>query len=171
MTRRFAERIAAMASSCSVSFLSSRLSSCAKRQANSRLELSGMPYDEAGHLLGEYDGTGTLIEETVWLGDIPVGTLRSSGSGVSIYYIHTDALNTPPPDHPPERQCGDVVGELMKVLILLSVLVAGVSPTFAAVLPSYVRASQVAAIRTWLDANPQYRLAVDDDWSIQREDA
>src|SRR5205823_1175059 len=29
-------------------------------------------YDEAGHLLGEYDGTGTLIEETVWLGDIPV---------------------------------------------------------------------------------------------------
>jgi len=28
-------------------------------------------YDEAGHLLGEYDGTGTLIEETVWLGDMP----------------------------------------------------------------------------------------------------
>jgi RHS repeat-associated protein len=36
-----------------------------------------------------------LIEETVWLGDIPVGTLRSSGSGVSIYYIHSDQLNTP----------------------------------------------------------------------------
>ena len=26
---------------------------------------------EVGHLLGEYDGTGALIEETVWLGDIP----------------------------------------------------------------------------------------------------
>ena len=52
-------------------------------------------YDEAGHLLGEYDGTGTLIEETVWLGDIPVATLRPSGSTVSIYYIHSDQLNTP----------------------------------------------------------------------------
>jgi len=33
-------------------------------------------YDEAGHLLGEYDGTGGLIKETVWLGDIPVATVR-----------------------------------------------------------------------------------------------
>jgi hypothetical protein len=24
-------------------------------------------YDEAGHLLGEYDGIGTLIVETVWM--------------------------------------------------------------------------------------------------------
>jgi RHS repeat-associated protein len=52
-------------------------------------------YDEAGHLLGEYDGTGALIEETVWLGDIPVATLRPNGSTVSIYYVHTDQLNTP----------------------------------------------------------------------------
>jgi RHS repeat-associated protein len=43
----------------------------------------------------EYDATGALIEETVWPGDIPVGTLRSSGSGVSIYYIHSDPLDTP----------------------------------------------------------------------------
>jgi hypothetical protein len=28
-------------------------------------------YDEAGHLLGEYDGTGTPIEETVWAWAIP----------------------------------------------------------------------------------------------------
>jgi RHS repeat-associated protein len=52
-------------------------------------------YDEAGHLLGEYDGTGTPIEETVWLGDIPVATLRSSSAGVAIYYVHSDQLNTP----------------------------------------------------------------------------
>jgi RHS repeat-associated protein len=52
-------------------------------------------YDEAGHLLGEYDGTGALIEETVWLGDIPVATLRPNGASVSIYYVHTDQLNTP----------------------------------------------------------------------------
>jgi RHS repeat-associated protein len=52
-------------------------------------------YDEAGHLLGEYDGSGTLIEETVWLGDIPVATLQPNGSAISIYYVHTDQLNTP----------------------------------------------------------------------------
>ena len=52
-------------------------------------------YDEAGHLLGEYDATGALIEETVWLGDIPVATLRPNGASVAIYYIHSDQLNTP----------------------------------------------------------------------------
>lgn len=52
-------------------------------------------YDESGRLLGEYDGTGALIQETVWLGDIPVATLRPNGSGVSVYYVHTDHLNTP----------------------------------------------------------------------------
>jgi RHS repeat-associated protein len=52
--------------------------------------------DEAGHLIGEYDGSGNLIEETIWLGDIPVATLQPNGSGgVNIYYIHTDHLNAP----------------------------------------------------------------------------
>ena len=50
-------------------------------------------YDEQGHLLGEYDGSGNLIEETVWLGDIPVAT-RPSGSSIAIYYVLTDQLNT-----------------------------------------------------------------------------
>jgi RHS repeat-associated protein len=31
----------------------------------------------------------------VWLGDIPVATLKPSGSAVAVYYIHTDHLNTP----------------------------------------------------------------------------
>jgi YD repeat-containing protein len=52
-------------------------------------------YDEAGHLLGEYSNTGALIEETIWMGDIPVATLRPNGSTVSVYYVHTDQLNTP----------------------------------------------------------------------------
>jgi RHS repeat-associated protein len=51
-------------------------------------------YDEAGHLLGEYSSTGTLIEETIWLGDLPVATLRPNGSTVAIYYVHTDQLGT-----------------------------------------------------------------------------
>jgi RHS repeat-associated protein len=53
-------------------------------------------YDEAGHLAGEYTSTGALIQETVWLGDIPVATLRPNGSGgVIVYYVHADHLNTP----------------------------------------------------------------------------
>jgi YD repeat-containing protein len=53
-------------------------------------------YDEAGHLIGEYGPGGLLIQETVWMGDIPVATLRPRvGGGIDIYYVHTDQLNTP----------------------------------------------------------------------------
>jgi RHS repeat-associated protein len=52
-------------------------------------------YDEAGRLVGEYDNSGNLIQETVWLGETPVATLRPNGAGVNLFYIHTDHLNTP----------------------------------------------------------------------------
>jgi RHS repeat-associated protein len=53
-------------------------------------------YDEVGHLIGEYDANGDLIQETVWFGDIPVATLQPDGqSGIDVYYVHTDHLNTP----------------------------------------------------------------------------
>jgi RHS repeat-associated protein len=52
-------------------------------------------YDEAGHLVGEYDNSGNLIQETVWFGDTPVATLRPNGAGVNLFYVHTDHLNTP----------------------------------------------------------------------------
>jgi RHS repeat-associated protein len=52
-------------------------------------------YDEAGHLLGEYDNSGNLLQEAIWLGDTPVATLRPNGGGVDVFYIHTDHLNTP----------------------------------------------------------------------------
>jgi RHS repeat-associated protein len=53
-------------------------------------------YDEGSRLLGQYDGSNSLIEEIIWLGDTPVATLRPSGTGgVAVYYIHTDHLNTP----------------------------------------------------------------------------
>ena len=51
-------------------------------------------YDEAGHLIGEYDTSGALIQETVWFGDIPVAVLKPNGSGVELFYLHTDDLNT-----------------------------------------------------------------------------
>ena len=48
-------------------------------------------YDEAGHLIGEFDANGNAIQETIWFGDQPVATLK----GTRIYAIHTDHLNTP----------------------------------------------------------------------------
>jgi RHS repeat-associated protein len=52
-------------------------------------------YDESGHILGEYTGTGALIQETIWMRDTPVATLQPNGSSISIYYVHTDHLGTP----------------------------------------------------------------------------
>jgi RHS repeat-associated protein len=52
-------------------------------------------YDESGHLLGEYDGSGNALQEIVWMGDIPIASIRLETSGLSIFYIHTDHLNTP----------------------------------------------------------------------------
>ena len=52
-------------------------------------------YDEVGHLIGEYDGSGNLLEETIWLGDLPVATIQPNGSGISIYYVHANQLGAP----------------------------------------------------------------------------
>lgn len=49
----------------------------------------------SGSLVGEYDGAGNLIQETVWLGDIPVATVRPHGSSIAVYYVVTDQLDTP----------------------------------------------------------------------------
>jgi RHS repeat-associated protein len=49
-------------------------------------------YDEAGHLVGEYNATRTPLYETVYLGDIPVAAL-SQGS-VPVNFIYADHLNT-----------------------------------------------------------------------------
>ena len=67
-----------------------------------RIEKTGGPvgtilffYDEAGHMQGEYSSTGALDQETVWLGDTPVATIRPNGSTVAVYYIHADHMNAP----------------------------------------------------------------------------
>ena len=60
-------------------------------------------YDGDGHLIGEYDATGTLIQETVYLGDMPVATLKQTVTGTApstvttthIYYVYADQTNTP----------------------------------------------------------------------------
>jgi RHS repeat-associated protein len=60
-------------------------------------------YDEAGHLIGEYDASGAVIEETVYLGDIPVAVLTQSidtsgptpVTNTNVNYIYADQINTP----------------------------------------------------------------------------
>jgi len=61
-------------------------------------------YDEQGHLTGEYDAAGQLIQEIIWLGDLPVAVLKPTTSAsptttttttADIYYIHADPLGTP----------------------------------------------------------------------------
>jgi RHS repeat-associated protein len=48
-------------------------------------------YDEKGQLLGEYDGNGSAIYETVYLGATPVGVIKSGG----VFNVYSDQINTP----------------------------------------------------------------------------
>ncbi len=77
--------------STTVSYTYNALGQRIKKTGTARL----FYYDEAGHLIGEYDGSGNLVQETIWLGDTPVATLRPNGAGIDIFYVHTDHLNAP----------------------------------------------------------------------------
>ncbi|MBR0968506.1 RHS repeat protein [Bradyrhizobium diazoefficiens] len=59
-------------------------------------------YDEAGHLIGTYDGKGVAIEETVWLADLAVAVLNPAGH----FFIAPDHLGAP---HQITNQAGQVV--------------------------------------------------------------
>ncbi len=50
-------------------------------------------YDEAGHLLGEYDSSGAAVTETVWLGDTPVAVLKPGAPGN--FFVYADHLSAP----------------------------------------------------------------------------
>ncbi|TAK64343.1 RHS repeat-associated core domain-containing protein [Methylobacter sp.] len=55
-------------------------------------------YDEQGHLTGEYDASGQLIQEILWLGDLPVAVLKPATPAnptAEVYYLHIDHLGTP----------------------------------------------------------------------------
>jgi len=54
--------------------------------------------DFQGHLLGEYDANGNVIEEIVWLGDMPLAVLtppKGSQQGLQIGYVFADQINAP----------------------------------------------------------------------------
>jgi RHS repeat-associated protein len=55
-------------------------------------------YDQADHLLGEYDRNGNLIREYIWVGDellAVFGPAPGFPSQTSVFYIHTDHLGAP----------------------------------------------------------------------------
>ncbi len=80
-------------------------------------------YDEQGRLVGEYDIAGKLLQETVWMNDLPIATIRPKGANASaplgttgtgvgtannvgtntqanpvnidFFYVHPDHLGTP----------------------------------------------------------------------------
>ena len=58
-------------------------------------------YDEAGHLIGEYDKNGDPVYEVVFLGDTPVAVITQTSTGspvqisTQIHYIYADHINTP----------------------------------------------------------------------------
>jgi RHS repeat-associated protein len=57
-------------------------------------------YDEAGQLLGEYDANGAPIYETIYLGALPVGAIKQTGTAatsdiaVTLYNVHADHIAT-----------------------------------------------------------------------------
>jgi RHS repeat-associated protein len=48
-------------------------------------------YDRSGHVLAESDAQGNVMDEFIWLDDMPVGFV----SGGTLYFVHPDHLGTP----------------------------------------------------------------------------
>ncbi|WP_341922218.1 Ig-like domain repeat protein [Polaromonas sp. YR568] len=57
-------------------------------------------YDEQGQLLGEYDANGAPVYETIYLGSLPVGVLKQTGTAANsdiattVYNVHADHIAT-----------------------------------------------------------------------------
>ncbi len=51
-------------------------------------------HDEAGRLIATYDGSGALIEEIVWLGNLPVAVFKPS-TPTTPYWVYADNLGSP----------------------------------------------------------------------------
>ncbi len=52
-------------------------------------------YTEQGQLQGEYGQTGELVQETVWLGSLPIAVLKPNGTTTDVFYVHADHLGSP----------------------------------------------------------------------------
>jgi YD repeat-containing protein len=62
-----------------------------QRTAQTLVSTDHFVYDESGHLTGSYDSSGGVLDETVWLSDLPVAVL----TGGQPAYIAPDYLGAP----------------------------------------------------------------------------
>ena len=82
--------IGKVTASYGVNGLGQRAAKLVKGQANPDAKRYFV-YDELGHLLGEYDGQGKVVQEYVWLGDQPVAVFDQGKP----YFVYVDHLNAP----------------------------------------------------------------------------
>ncbi|KRB02564.1 hypothetical protein ASD86_23940 [Lysobacter sp. Root690] len=52
-------------------------------------------YSEFGQWLGEYDDNGNVIQQAIWMDDLPVGLWAGNGAQQALHYIEPDHLGTP----------------------------------------------------------------------------
>jgi RHS repeat-associated protein len=52
-------------------------------------------YDESGRWLGEYDGNRDLIQQAIWLDDLPVGLWARGRTQSVLHYVEPDHLGAP----------------------------------------------------------------------------
>ena len=52
-------------------------------------------YDESGRWLGDYGTNGAVLQQAIWLDDLPVGLLAGAGAQQKLHYIEPDHLGTP----------------------------------------------------------------------------
>ena len=52
-------------------------------------------FDEADRWIGDYDENGAVIQQAIWLGDLPVGLLAKDGGITRLFHIEADALGSP----------------------------------------------------------------------------
>lgn len=68
---------------------------CINIKINPSLQTSGgttyFAYDEQGQLIGEYDQSGAVMQETIYLGNLPVAVIKQG----NVYRLYADHLNTP----------------------------------------------------------------------------
>jgi RHS repeat-associated protein len=62
-----------------------------RARKSSSLQTTLFTQDTDGNITGEYDGAGTAIQETVYLGHLPVAVLKTGAA----YYVNPDHLGAP----------------------------------------------------------------------------
>ena len=52
-------------------------------------------YNEEGRLLGEYNSSGAVIQEYVWLGTMPIAVLQGTTASPTVFYVYADQIDRP----------------------------------------------------------------------------